>query len=124
LQALLVRRSLTDPNELAYYVVFGPADVTVPALVRVAGQRWKVEECFELAKTEVGLDDYDVRHWQGWYRHMTLAMWALAFLVVTRAEVVVTETKQVAARAADAAGVGGRDPSSALVPGLEGAAGG
>lgn len=85
LHALLVRRSLTD-GELTYYVVFAPADTSLSTLVKVAGQRWKVEECFELAKDEVGLDHYEVRHWTGWYRPITLAMWALAYLTITRAE--------------------------------------
>ncbi len=53
-------------------------------LVRVAGQRWAVEECFELAKSEVGLDHYQGRHWQAWYRYVTLAMVAFAFLAVVR----------------------------------------
>jgi len=83
--ALLVRRSLSD-GELAYYVVFAPADTPLQTLLDVAGQRWKVEECFELAKDEVGLDQYEVRHWTGWYRHITLAMWALAYLTVLRAQ--------------------------------------
>ena len=61
---------------------------TLQALVHGAGQRWKVEECFELAKDEGGLDQYEVRHWPGWYRHITLAMWALAFLTVTCAQAV------------------------------------
>jgi SRSO17 transposase len=85
LHALLVRRSLTD-GELTYYVVFAPAHTSLQALVNVAGQRWKVEECFELAKDEVGLDHYEVRRWTGWYRHITLVMWALAYLTVTRAQ--------------------------------------
>jgi SRSO17 transposase len=85
LHALLLRRSLTD-GELAYFVVFAPAQTSLQTLVQIAGQRWKVEECFELAKDEVGLDHYEVRHWTGWYRHITLAMWALAYLTVTRAQ--------------------------------------
>lgn len=88
--ALLVRRSLTD-GELAYYVVFAPAGTPLSLLVRVAGQRWTIEECFELGKNEVGLDEYEVRHWPGWYRHITLSMWALAFLTVTRYQAVQTE---------------------------------
>ena len=107
LHALLVRRSLTKPDELAYYVVFAPAGVTLQTLVRVAGQRWKVEECFELGKNEVGLDQYEVRHWQGWYRHITLAMWALAFLTALRAEVTPPLTKIAASPARDGALVGG-----------------
>ena len=78
---LLVRRNSKDPNNLAYYVVFGPANTSLATLASVAGQRWTVEECFELAKQEVGLADYEVRSWHGWYRHITLAMLALAFLV-------------------------------------------
>jgi hypothetical protein len=54
-------------------------------LVRVAGSRWTVESCFEAAKGEVGLDQYAVRSWTGWYRHITLAMWAYALLTVLRA---------------------------------------
>jgi SRSO17 transposase len=82
---LLARRSLSDPGELAYYVCFAPADTPLATLVRVAGRRWRVEEAFEQAKGEVGLDDYQVRQYLAWYRHVTLAMVALAFLAVTRA---------------------------------------
>ena len=82
---LLVRRSLDHPTDVAYYVVFGPADATLEALVRVAGTRWAVEESFAIAKGEVGLDHYEVRRWDGWYRHITLALLAQAFLTVVRA---------------------------------------
>jgi SRSO17 transposase len=54
---LLARRSLSRPDELAYYFVFGPLDVTLPQVVQVAGTRWQVEQAFELAKGEVGLDE-------------------------------------------------------------------
>jgi hypothetical protein len=81
---LLIRRHRQDPDDVAYYVVFGPADTSLATLARVAGLRWTVEECFEVAKQEVGLDDYEVRSWHGWYRHITLAMLALAFLVAMR----------------------------------------
>ena len=85
---LLVRRSLSDPTDLAYYVVFAPQGTTLQQLVQVAGQRWRIEQSFEqsfeLAKGEVGLDHYEVRRWDGWYRHMTLAMFALAYLTVLR----------------------------------------
>jgi SRSO17 transposase len=81
---LLIRRSHKDPKALAYYVVFGPAPTTLAALARVAGRRWAIEECFELAKQEVGLADYEIRSWHGWYRHITLAMFALAFLAGMR----------------------------------------
>ena len=81
---LLIRCHRKDPDDIAYYVVFAPANTSLATLARVAGMRWTVEECFEMAKQEVGLDDYEVRSWQGWYRHITLAMLALAFLVVMR----------------------------------------
>jgi SRSO17 transposase len=82
---LLVRRSLSDPTDLAYYVCFCPADTPLEQLVTVAGTRWAIEECFESAKGEVGLDHYEVRRWPGWYRHITLALLAHAYLTVTRA---------------------------------------
>ena len=75
-----MRRSPHDPTELAYYFVFAPRRTPLHDLVRVAGQRWRIEQSFELAKGEVGLDHYEVRRWDGWYRHMTLAMFALAYL--------------------------------------------
>ena len=52
--------------------------------MRVAGRHWTIEECFEEAKGEVGLDQYEVRRWDGWYRHITLAMLAHACLTVIR----------------------------------------
>ncbi len=67
---LLARRRLAQPEELAYYVCFGPADTTLEDLVQVAGTRWTIEECFEEAKGPVGLDQYEVRKWEGWYRHI------------------------------------------------------
>lgn len=82
---LLVRRSIADPADLAYFVVFGPAAARLVDLARVAGRRWLVEECFEAAKQEVGLADYEVRSWHGWHRHVTLAMLALAVLAALRA---------------------------------------
>ena len=82
---LLIRRSITDPTELAYYLCHGPADTPLRELVRVAGARWAIEESFQTAKGEVGLEQYQVRRWDGWYRHITLAMLAHAFLTVTRA---------------------------------------
>jgi SRSO17 transposase len=90
LHALLVRRSLED-GELAYFVVFAPADTSLQTLVSIAGQRWTIEECFEVGKDEVGLDEYEVRHWTAWYRHITLSMLALAFLTVTRSQAVEAE---------------------------------
>ena len=83
-QWLLVRRSITDPQDLACYVCFGAADAPLSELVRVAGTRWIIEDAFKEAKQEVGLDEYEVRRWTGWYRHITLALLVHAFLAVTR----------------------------------------
>jgi SRSO17 transposase len=80
---LLVRRSRRD-GELAFYVCFAPASTSLVGLIRVAGIRWAIEDGFQQAKGEVGLDHYEVRRWPGWYRHITLALLAHAFLVVTR----------------------------------------
>lgn len=84
-QWLLLRRSLNDPAELAFYRAFGREESTVAELARVAGTRWGIESGFEEAKGEVGLADYEVRRWDGWYRHVTLALLAHAVLAVTRA---------------------------------------
>jgi len=83
---LLLRRSLTVPTDVAYYVCCGPAATPLRELVRVAGVRWTIEDAFEGAKGEVGLDQYEVRRWTGWYRHITLALLAHAYLTVVRAQ--------------------------------------
>jgi SRSO17 transposase len=83
---LLARRGSADPTKLAYYFVLGPAATTLAEMVRVAGKRWTIEEALEAAKGEVGLDQYEVRRWPSWYRHITLALAAHAFLAVTRAQ--------------------------------------
>jgi len=83
---LLARRALGD-GELAYYVCYGLAETSLAELVRVAGARWAVECCFQQAKGEVGLDHYEVRRHDAWYRHITLAMLAHACLAVVRAQV-------------------------------------
>ena len=82
---LLVRRKLDAPHDLTGYVVYAPQGTSVTECVRVAGTRWTVEQDFETTKGEVGLDQYEVRSWTGWYRHITLAMWAQAVLTVIRA---------------------------------------
>jgi SRSO17 transposase len=86
---LLARRALT-PNtkgelELAYYLCHGPVGTTIDELIRVAGARWAIEECFQTAKNETGLDHYQVRRYDAWHRHITLAMLAHAYLAVTAA---------------------------------------
>jgi SRSO17 transposase len=97
---LLVRRSRSD-GELAFYACYGPAATSLVGLVRVAGTRWAIEDGFEQAKGEVGLDHYQVRRWPGWYRHITLALLAHAFLVVTRAQA--TSSDQAGPARGDAA---------------------
>src|SRR5205823_2982366 len=82
---LLVRRRVSDPTELTASVVFAPEATARETVVQVAGSRWTVERCCEEAKGEVGLEQYPVRSWTGWYRHITLAMWAYALLTVLRA---------------------------------------
>ncbi len=82
---LLVRQRIDDPSDRAYYVAFAPREgTTLDTLVRVAGRRWSIEVSFEAAKQECGLDEYEVRTWSAWHRHITLALLAHAFLVAMR----------------------------------------
>ena len=87
---LLVRRQ-TQPGpgkthrELAFYRCAGPAGTPLRELIRVAGARWSIEECFQTAKNEAGLDQYQVRDYRAWYAHITLSMLAAAYLAATRA---------------------------------------
>lgn len=83
-QGLLIRRKIKQPAEFTFYLTLSPPGTTLAQLVRVAGTRWTVEICFEAAKGEVGLDQYEVRSWTGWHRHITLAMLAHAYLAVLR----------------------------------------
>lgn len=93
---LLVRRTIepeegqpgeegSEEEDLAYFVVFAPRETTIDEAVRVAGTRWRIESCFEEAKGDCGLDEYECRKWEAWYRHITLSMLAHAFLSVARA---------------------------------------
>ena len=81
---LLVRCDAHDPDEHAYFLVFGPEGTAVAELVRVCTARWQIEEGFAQAKGEVGLDQYEVRKWEAWHRHATLCLLAHAYLVVLR----------------------------------------
>lgn len=80
----LVRRSVEKPDEYAYYYCYAPEGTLTSELAEAAGKRWNIECCFETAKQETGLDEYEIRSWHGWYRHITLSMLALAFLSATR----------------------------------------
>ena len=82
---LLIRRNHIT-GELAFYLCWSPTEVPLAELGRVAGVRWSVEECFQAAKGQVGLDHYQVRHRTSWHRHITLAMLALAFLTALAAD--------------------------------------
>ncbi|GAA2975026.1 hypothetical protein GCM10010446_69020 [Streptomyces enissocaesilis] len=79
----LTRRSIRKPDEIAYYLAYAPLEATAQELVRIAGTRWAIEESFQAAKNECGLDQYEVRRCPGRYRHITLAMLAHAFLAAT-----------------------------------------
>lgn len=82
---LRVRRHLSKPEEVAYYLADAPDETPLAAVVRVAGTRWAVEDTFKLAKGQVGLDHYETRSWRGWHRHTLLALWALAILAAEAA---------------------------------------
>ncbi|MGW2207701.1 hypothetical protein [Streptomyces sp. NPDC001774] len=78
-----MRRSTGDPADLAYFAVHARQNTTLPTIVNVAGMRWGVEDCFGTAKSDCGLDQYEVRHWEPWHRHIALSIAAFAFLSVT-----------------------------------------
>ena len=85
---LLVRRSIAEPTDLTFYLTHAPKDTSLAKLVQVAGLRWPIESLFEQGKGEVGLDQYEVRSWVGWHRHITLAMFALAYLAAVRKDAI------------------------------------
>jgi SRSO17 transposase len=81
---LLARRAVSDPREIAYYLSNAPVETDLLTLAQVASTRYTVEQCIEEAKGETGLDHYEVRYWQSWYRHITLSMMAHAWLAAIR----------------------------------------
>ena len=83
---LLARRTLTE-GTLTAYLAFAPATISLAELALAAGARWAIERCFQETKSQLGLDQYEVRTWRGWYRHITLVMAAYAFLVGRRQRV-------------------------------------
>lgn len=101
---VVFRRSCTDPAEMTAYRSFAPAETSLAAQAVVVGTRWTVEESIQTAKGEVGLDHYEVRRWTGWYRHITLAMEAAAFLAVIRKETGVDEARKKGGPAAQRPG--------------------
>jgi len=95
---LLIRRSVADPSAVAYFACGAPPGTGLPELVRVAGARWAIEDLFELAKGDCGLDEYEVRSWVGWHRHVTLSLFALAVLTVIRARAAASGRRQKGGR--------------------------
>jgi len=85
---LLVRRSASDPTEYAYYLSNASPETPLGTLARVAGARWPIEQCFEEGQGEVGLDQYEVRRYDSWQRHITLALLAHTFLADLRRQAV------------------------------------
>jgi SRSO17 transposase len=90
-----MRRNIAEPEEIAYYLCYGPAHTSVEELIRIAGSRWRIEDGFKEAKGESGLDEYEVRKWDGWQRHITLCLLAHAYLAVVRS---VAEDEEEAAK--------------------------
>ena len=107
--ALLVRRSIAKPDQVAFFLTHAPQWTSLAEPVRVAGARWSIESLFEQAKGEVGLYQYEVKSWVGWHRHVTLSMFALAYLALAYLAVV--------RRSAEQGATGGADPAS-LIPDL------
>jgi SRSO17 transposase len=83
---LLIRRNRQAPDQRAYYFVFAPKGTTLAELAGAAGLRWTIEECFQRAKDDLGLDHCEARSWHGWHRHMSLCMAAGAFLAKLAAD--------------------------------------
>ena len=77
-----MRRSQSDISDVQAHICFAPEDTHASKLVKVAGTRWTVEMCFEESKSEVGMDQYEFRSHDGWYKHITLSCIALALLTV------------------------------------------
>jgi SRSO17 transposase len=121
-KGLLIRRKLGQPDQFTFYLTLAPGPVRLPQLVRVAGTRWTVEACFEAAKGEVGLDQYEVRSWAGWHRHVTLAMLAHAYLAILRRRAAIGGWGDGQPGQGPPAADRARDPQAALAPGLGAAA--
>jgi len=93
-RVILIRRSQSKPKEVKAHIAFAPQDTPDKKLIEVAGTRWTVESCFKESKSEVGLDHYEVRSYDGWYKHITFALMALALLTVLSANSLDTKTFQ------------------------------
>ena len=93
-RSVLVRRNKSTPDALRAYICFAPENTPSQKLLEVAGSRWTIEACFKEAKSEVGLDQYEVRSYDGWYKHITLACIALALLTVLSSQSLDAKTIQ------------------------------
>jgi SRSO17 transposase len=116
-KGLLIRRKLAHPEKFTFYLTLAPEAAGLADLVRVAGTRWTIEASFEAAKGEVGLDQYEVRSWTGWHRHITLAMLAHAYLGVLR-RAAGGEKRRGRSQSRSAAAHRAGSAPSALAPGL------
>jgi SRSO17 transposase len=77
---LMIRRSVEDPSEIKYYLSNAPETISLAEMAWAGCQRWSIEVDFKLAKGEVGLDQYEITKYRGWYHHITLSLMALFFL--------------------------------------------
>jgi SRSO17 transposase len=118
---LLIRRRKGQPHQFTFYLTRSPEETSLAELVRIAGQRWRIESCFEEAKGETGLDEYEVRSWTGWHRHITLSMLAHVYLTIVRRHAIGGRASRRAGRRAVAAHRAGGAPP-ALASGVGAAA--
>ena len=95
----MIRRSIVDPAGMAFHVTSRPRATDLNERAAAAGLGWTIEECFQSAKGETGLDHCEARSWHGWHRHMTLSMVALAFLSGLRARLKETQIDIASAKA-------------------------
>ena len=119
-RGLLVRRSVAD-GACAFFATWCPAGTGIGALVAVEGQRWAIEDSFETAKNEFGLDHNESRSWHGWHRHVSLAMLALAMLATIRHHAnrpVPSQTARRSTHARQASSAGHSRKSAASQPAL------
>jgi SRSO17 transposase len=116
-KGLLIRRQIARPGAFTFYLTLAPEACPLAALVQVAGTRWTIEACFEAAKGETGLDQYEVRSWTGWHRHVTFSMLAHAYLAVLR-RAAIGGTSDGGPRRRPAAAHRAGDPPAALAAGV------
>jgi len=83
-EKLLVRKSISKAGDICAFTCFNPETASLSELTAIAGSRWTIEQCFEEAKGEVGLDHYEVRSYNGWYKHIALSCWASTLLTALK----------------------------------------